>query len=56
MTIFRNIRDGFLYTIVEVSPPKYTGKWLEATPLFPNKGKEMKYIDMGDFVKIAEKK
>ena len=31
MTLFR-YKNGLLYTLAIVSPPKYTGSWLEAKP------------------------
>jgi len=62
MTIFRSKKDGHLYKITHERPPKYTGSWYNAHPLFPDQGKFQKSIRVvsygsdpvfKDFVAIA---
>ena len=58
MKIFRNKKDGKLYLIYKVSPPKVLGKWYEAEP-YNHSGIKIKFSDEKDiekkFVLVSEK-
>ena len=55
MTIFRHKKNGLLYTIELVTPPRFTGSWYEAQPYnhstlaYPRK----KHADLADFQAVA---
>lgn len=51
MTLFRH-KNGLLYTLAIVSPPKYTGSWLEAKPY--RHDVTIKKPLQQDFVAVAE--
>jgi hypothetical protein len=53
MTIFRNIKNGKLYTLEMVKRPRYTeASWLCATPYRHNE--QIKRPKMDQFVAVAE--
>lgn len=53
MTIYRNIKDRKLYMLSHFNPPRMTGSWVEAKPLFGN-GK-WKEANPKDFVAVAHR-
>ncbi len=54
MKLFRNRKDGELYRIFYVSPWKILGRWYEAEPLFPSKGKKVKHAKLEDFEVVCD--
>lgn len=57
MTIFRNIKDGELYCLFKVSPPKVTGSWIEAENFFTKEKRKLNNssFKQEDFIAIAHR-
>lgn len=54
MKIFRHRENGELYNIYHVTPWRILGKWYEAVPFFPSRGKLIKHADLQDFDTVCD--
>jgi len=57
LKIWKNNKNGLLYLIAKVSPPKFTGSWYEAIPYLHSieVNHNKKRINLDDFTLVGQR-